>query len=108
MKSVRFVLAGIALLVLHPASAEVDFTCQSKCMDMGYMMDFCTEKCTYGQSRQRSNNGYQPSGALGAYQQGQRDADNEARQQNELIKQRLEIQKMKQELEMMKNNQQKQ
>ncbi len=105
MKSVRFVLAGIALLSAVPAAfAEVDYTCQSKCMDMGYVMELCTEKCTYGQ-RQGSNNGYQPSGALGAFQQGQRAADAESMQQLELMKRRLEIEKMKQELEMMRKQQ---
>lgn len=105
MKAIRFILIGISFALMQSAFAEVDLVCQSNCTDKGYNYNYCNERCSYGQ-RQDSNNGYQSSGALGAYQQGQRQADQEAKQQLDMIKQILEIQKMKQELEMMKNQNQ--
>lgn len=105
MKAVKFALVGTLLAIMQPALAEVDLACKSNCLDRGYNYDFCTEKCSYGRSSEQSG-GYQPSGALGAMQQGQRQADMEAKQQLDMIKQMLEIQKMKQELEIMRLQQQ--
>lgn len=96
MKTLQLVLIWILLTATQSALAEVDLTCQSNCMNKGYAIDFCTEKCSYGRP---SSGGYQPSGALGALQAGEREAINQTKQQLDLIKQLLEIEKMKRELQ---------
>jgi hypothetical protein len=83
----RHQLVTVALLFVSlSATAEVDFACQADCTGR-YSTEYCDQACSY----KSQSPGYKPSGALGAYIQGQQDADRDAKNHLQIQQQKLQL-----------------